>query len=134
MKLEKMLKTLVLSSVLLVSLAAAAGAAETASAPLPAAAADLPAAAEAVPATVTPAGNCDRAAAAPLYRSAVEKDSDALAATCGTCSAAGCSGAPRGQMCWTGGIHGQWGRCNVYSGNSCPAGGWECACGTGPIP
>jgi hypothetical protein len=53
---------------------------------------------------------------------------------CGACSTDGCAGALRGSLCWTGGVMG-WGYCDLYTGgNRCPTGGWECSCGTGPIP
>jgi len=54
--------------------------------------------------------------------------------TCGSCSTDGCAGALRGSLCWTGTAQG-WGYCDLYTGgNRCPSGGWECSCGTGPIP
>ena len=52
--------------------------------------------------------------------------------SCGSCSSSNCNGALRGQPCWTGS---GWGHCNIYSGGyRCSTGGWECQCGTGPLP
>ncbi len=52
--------------------------------------------------------------------------------SCGSCSSSNCKGALRGQACWTGS---GWGWCNIYSGGfRCSTGGWECQCGTGPLP
>lgn len=63
-----------------------------------------------------------------------QTSAQALPRNCGACSSSNCVGAPRGQMCWVGGGFG-WGNCNIYSGGYvCPTGGWECACGIGPLP
>lgn len=57
------------------------------------------------------------------------------AINCGACSTPNCQGAARGQRCHLGPIIGGWGWCNIYSGGfMCPTGGWECSCGTGPLP
>jgi hypothetical protein len=53
---------------------------------------------------------------------------------CGSCSTPNCSGAIRGQICSLGSGQG-FGNCNIYSGGfRCPTGGWECQCGSGPLP
>ena len=54
--------------------------------------------------------------------------------SCGSCSSSGCRGAIRGQQCYLGSGQG-WGNCNIYSGGyRCSTGGWECQCGSGPLP
>lgn len=57
------------------------------------------------------------------------------AINCGACSSSNCVGVPRGTRCHLGPFIGGSGWCNIYSGGfMCPTGGWECSCGTGPLP
>lgn len=134
------LKATSLFSALLLTLAAASFAEGAGNAPAPAApAAPAVSAQDEAPVLVTTQGtvesNCEQAASAPLFQVAFEKPQTSLALKCGSCSTSNCRGANRGQMCWTGGVNGQWGNCNIYSGgNICDTGGWECQCGVGPLP
>jgi len=90
----------------------------------------------------SPAGGCDPAIASGLQATPFdppkgtlqEPDPVPAAQTCGACSSSNCVGAPRGQSCYLGSGQG-WGHCNIYSGGfMCPTGGWECQCGSGPLP
>lgn len=80
----------------------------------------------------SPAADCDPAAEAVTP---IEGQETLFATgTCGSCSSSNCVGAPRGQICHLGSGMG-WGNCNIYSGGyRCSTGGWECSCGTGPLP
>ncbi len=130
MKLAKMLKTAFLSSALLLTLASVAGAAEKA-----AAVDDAAPVAATAPVLASTDGNCDAAKDSPFFQVSFTKPTAAFSMQCGSCSSGGCAGGFIGQMCWTGGINGQWGNCNLYSGGySCTDGNFECSCGYGPIP
>lgn len=86
-------------------------------------------------ALATPAGDCEATGDALIASGLQEPEPVPAAQTCGACSSSNCIGAPRGQACWLGGTQGGWGNCNIYSGgNRCSTGGWECQCGTGPLP
>lgn len=143
------LKTLSMFSALLLALAAASFAEGAGNAPAQTAAvAQAAAEAPAVPASPAEAdapvlltsqssleSNCDQAASPPLFQLAFEKPVAGLAINCGPCSQSQCRGARIGQICWTGGVNGHWGNCNLYTGgNFCEEGGWECQCGSGPLP
>lgn len=131
MLVKKALQTMLLSSAMLIALAGVAGAAETA-APVAEVIPVVAAAAPADQAFVVKESECDRA---PLYQAAFAKPTAAFSMQCGGCSSGGCAGGFIGQMCWTGGINGQWGNCNLYTGGyMCSDGNWECSCGAGPIP
>lgn len=132
MKLAKMLKTAFLSSALLLTLSAVAGAVEKASS---ADAAPAVVANEAAPVLAAVDSGCDKANSSPFFQVSFEKPTASFSMQCGSCSSGGCAGGFIGQMCWTGGINGQWGNCNLYSGGySCSDGNLECSCGYGPIP
>lgn len=126
-----------LFAALLLALASVATAADTTTAAQPAApVVQAEAAAAPVAAQDIVESNCQKAqGGSVLFQVAFEKPQANLVMGCGACSSAQCQGANRGQMCWTGGVHGQWGHCNIYSGgNICDTGGWECQCGVGPLP
>lgn len=120
-----------LFAALVLALASAAGAAEP---PAPAAEQQPAAAGEVV---VAPAGHCETAPGATLFTAGWKQGGAAasLVQMCGLCSSDPCKNVPRAQRCWKPGISGGWGWCNIYSGgNFCEEGGWECQCGSGPLP
>lgn len=81
----------------------------------------------------TPESNCEPALDLPAMLGGPEPTPAAI--NCGACSSSNCVGVPRGTRCHLGPIIGGWGWCNIYSGGyMCPSGGWECQCGTGPLP
>lgn len=82
-------------------------------------------------ALATPTVDCEAEAAVAAVVGSQE-GTPAGGQTCGACSSPNCNGATRGQLCNYGG---GWGNCNIYSGGyMCSTGGWECQCGTGPLP
>lgn len=118
-----------LFAALLLAIASAAGAADQ-----PAAAPEKAGAAAVV---VADEGHCEKAPGATLFTAGWQKADAAasLVQMCGTCSSDPCKNVPRAQRCWKPGISGGWGWCNIYSGgNICEEGGWECQCGSGPLP
>ena len=132
----KLLKTLLCACFLLIT-ASVVGAAEL----------SLPTVDETVPASEAPAVEAPAADAVAPVKEDCNAEADPFQnaewmgtsletglapQSCGSCSSANCNGAIRGQMCWTGS---GWGNCNIYSGGyRCSTGGWECQCGTGPLP
>jgi len=79
-------------------------------------------------------GNCGADAVQPNTVGTPDATPMAFQQTCGACSTSNCQGALRGQICYLGGSQ-VWGNCNIYSGGyRCSTGGWECQCGTGPLP
>lgn len=59
---------------------------------------------------------------------------ETAAGFCGACSLHNCAGLQRGTSC-TNPMTGLKGFCNIYSGGfKCSTGGWECECGSGPLP
>lgn len=122
-----------LFAALVLALASAAGAAEP---PAPASE-QQPAAAAAAEVVVAPAGHCERAPGATLFTAGWKQGAAAasMVQMCGLCSNDPCKNVPRAQRCWKPGISGGWGWCNIYSGGYlCEEGGWECQCGSGPLP
>ena len=103
-------------------------------------AADLPAAA---PAPETAAASAPAAsssgcqaskAVAPLYNDALTQVQGPLG-KCGDCSEPICVGLDRGYVCVVGGPNGFTGRCDIFSGAPrCGPSGFDCQCGTGPLP
>lgn len=128
----KLLKTLVCAAALLTSASVFAADAPLPSADTAKAAVEAPQADQATPeAGVSSDAKKDCDPAADMFKNEWQVEEKGFN-SCGSCSSSNCRGALRGQSCWTGS---GWGNCNIYSGGyRCSTGGWECQCGTGPLP
>ena len=144
MLLRRLLPTIAVLAVALIAVPASAGSLDE---PAEATTADLaaaPRAEAAVPAdlsllgepAVSSSSDCNPELAAALAGSEGDPSRVGLP-NCGACSDPQCQGSPRGTFCWAGS---PWnngpGNCNIYSGGfiCSPGGGWDCQCGSGPLP